>query len=76
MPQLLQQPRHGSNQKSPSTDEWTKKTGARTDAILAKEKKDTMPRAAPQMSLELITRLVGSQKEKDTYRMMSLIGVT
>ncbi len=42
------------------------RTGTCTDGILAKEKNDTMPFAAPYMSLEVITQLVVSQKAKDT----------
>ena len=52
------------------------KTGTCTDGILAKEKNETIPFAAPQMSLEVITQLEVSQKPKDTYPMISLIGVT
>ena len=53
-----------------------RKTGTCTDGILAKEKNETMPFTAPQMSLEVITQLVVSKKVKDTYPMISLIGVT
>ena len=43
-----------------------RRTGTCTDGIFAKEKNDTMPFAAPQMSLEVITQLVLSRKVKDT----------
>ena len=53
-----------------------RRTGTCTDGILAKEKYETMPFVAPQMSLEVIMQLVVSQKAKDTYPMISVIGVT
>ena len=51
-------------------------TGTCSDGILAKEKNSTMSFAAPYMSLEVITQLVVSEKGKDTYPIISLIGVT
>ena len=53
-----------------------RRTGTCTDAILAKEKNETVPFAAPQMSLQVFTQLEVSHKAKDTYPMISLIGVT
>ena len=47
-----------------------------TDGIFASEKNETMPFAAPQMNLDLITPPVGSEKVKDTQPIISLLGVT
>ena len=44
-----------------------RRTGTCTDGLLAKEKYETMPFAAPQMSLEIITQLEVRQRAKDTY---------
>ena len=41
--------------KCPSIDEWKRRTGICTGAILAQEKNGTMPAAAPQMSPQVIT---------------------
>ena len=46
------------------------------DGILAREKNETMPFAAPQMSLEVIRQIVLSQTVKDTYPIISLICVS
>ena len=53
-----------------------RRTGTCTDGIFAREINETMPFAAPQMSLEVIMQLVVSEKAKDTYPMISFIGVT
>lgn len=53
-----------------------RRTGTCTDGILAKEKTETTSFAAPQMSLQVLTQLEVTQKAKDTYPMVSLIGVT
>ena len=47
-----------------------------TDGIFASEKYETMPFAAPQMSLDVITPPVVSEKAKDTYPIISLLRVT
>ena len=47
-----------------------------TDGICASEKNEPMPFAAPQMSLDVITPRVVSEKAKDTYPIISLLGVT
>ena len=54
-----------------------RRTGTRTDGILlAREKNKTMPFAAPCMILEVIRQIVLSQKAKDTYPIISLIGLS
>ena len=53
-----------------------RRTGTRTDGILAREKNETMPFAAPCMILEVIRQIVLSQKAKDTYPIISLIGLS
>ena len=73
---VLQWPRRESNQEVHQQMSGQRRTGICTHGILAKEEKDTIPFAAPQMSLEVITQLVVSQKEKDTCPRISLIGVT
>ena len=62
--------------KCPSTDEWIKKmwyiyTMEDHSAI---KKNEIMPFAAIWMDLEIILLSKGSQKEKDKYHMISLIG--
>ena len=47
-----------------------------TDGIFASEKNETMPFAAPCMILEVIRQIVLSQKAKDTYPIISLIGLS
>ena len=47
-----------------------------SDGILPSEKNETMPFAAPQMSLDVITPPVVSEKVKDTQPIISLLGVT
>ena len=47
-----------------------------TSGIFASEKNETMPFAAPQMSLDVITPPVVIEKAKDTYPIISLLGVT
>ena len=44
--------------------------------IFASEKNETMPFAAPQMSLDVIMPPVVSEKAKDTYPIISLLRVT
>ena len=47
-----------------------------TDGIFASEKNETMAFAAPQMSLDVITPPVVSEKAKDTYPIISHLRVT
>ena len=53
-----------------------RRTATCTDGIGASEKNETMPSPAPQMSLEVITQLGVSEKAKNTYPIISHIGVT
>ena len=73
---VLQQPRHGGNQKVHQEVSAQRRTGTYTDGILAPEKNKTKPFAAPQVILEVIRQIVLSQTVKDTYPIISLIGVT
>ena len=53
-----------------------RKTPLFTDGIFASEKNETMPFAAPKMSLDVITPTVVNEKAKDTYPIISLLRVT
>ena len=46
------------------------------DYYSAIKKNETMPFAAPEMSLDVITPLVVSEKAKDTYPIVSLFRVS
>ena len=59
--------------KSPSTDEWIKKMWCIYGLLLSHKKDEIMPFAATWMDLEIIILSEVSQKEKDKYRMISLI---
>ena len=52
-----------------------RRTDTCTDGIFPREINETMLFEAPWMSLEVITQLVVTEKAKDTYPMVSLIGV-
>ena len=63
--------------KCPSTDEWMKMWYIYTmEYYSAIKKKEIMSFAATWMSLEVITQLGVSEKAKDTYPIISHIGVT
>ena len=53
-----------------------RRTAPCTVVIFASEKNEPMPFAAPQMSLDVNTPHVVSEKVKDTYPIISLLGVT
>ena len=53
-----------------------RRTPSCTDGIFASEQNETMPFAAPCMILEVIRQIVLSQKTKDTYPIISLIGLS
>ena len=61
--------------KCPSTDEWIKKIWYiyRVEYYSAIKKSEIMPFTATWMDLEMIILSEVSQKEKDKYRMISLI---
>ena len=61
--------------KCPSTDEWIKKMWFihTMEYYSAIKKNKIMPFAATCMDLEIITLSEVSQKEKDKYRMISVI---
>ena len=64
----------------PSIDEWVKKMWYiyinTMEYYSAIKKNEIMPFAATWMSLEVITQLGVSEKAKDTYPIISHIGVT
>ena len=61
--------------KCPSTEEWIKKTWYiyTMEYYLTIKKNEIMPFAATWMQIEIIILSEVSQKEKDKYRMISLI---
>ena len=64
--------------KCPLIDEWIKKMQDihTVEYYSALKKNEIMPFAATWMSLEVITQLGVSEKAKDTYPIISHIGVT
>ena len=62
----------------PLTHEWTRKKWYvyTMEYYSAIKKKERMPFAAPCMILEVIRQIVLSQKAKDTYPIISLIGLS
>ena len=65
----------GKQPKCPSTDEWIKKMWYiyTTEYCSAIKKNKIMPFGATWMELEILILSEVSQKEKDTYHMISLI---
>ena len=63
--------------ESPSRGAWPKKNWYTYRWNISQGKKnETMPFAAPCMILEVIRQIVLSQKAKDTYPIISLIGLS
>ena len=74
--QYLPQPRFGSNRNVHQQMNAQRKSGPCTQWNISIEKNETVPFAPPQQDLEIITQLEVTKKQKDTYPMLSFIGVT